>query len=834
MKRLLQSTICFLVLAASSLQAQPGDNASPRPEATPVDQIKVLDGFKVERLYSVPNEQQGSWVAVTMDDQQRFIVSDQYGGLYRFPVPAAGKTIQTKDIEKIDLDIGGAQGLLYAFDSLYCVLNTDQHGGRGLYRLTDTDGDDKFDKKEVLRTFSGRGGEHGPHAVLLSPDKKSLYIVVGNQTPVTDLDSSRVPQIWDEDLVLDRPYGRGFMKGVTAPGGWIAKTDPDGKEWELMATGFRNEYDAAFNQEGELFTFDADMEWDMNTPWYRPTRINHVVSGSEFGWRNGGGKWPADYPDSIGAIVDVGPGSPTGVTFGYGAKFPAKYQDALFVCDWSYGKLYAIHIEPDGASFKATAEPFVSAQPLPLTDIVVNPEDGAMYFAVGGRRVQSGFYRVTYVGKESTEPAPIAKPTRQAKLRKKLETLHHSGADNVDLAWKNLNSDDRSIRFAARVALEHHPLDQWQGKLADETATDRIIQASLALSRTAGDEQASATLAKLQSVDWKKLDSRQQLDLLRAFGVLLARHGKAISATDQSALASQLNQGFPTANTRLDTELLQLLVYLEHPEAASKGIALLAQAPSQEEQMGYAKSLRHLKTGWNSELRTELFNWFAKAGGYRGGASFEKFVGDMKSTAVKNTPKDVRATLKSVIEQAAAKPVIAALESRPFVKDWKLADFDKTLTEDVSQGRNFANGRKMFGQAACYSCHRFNQEGGAIGPDLTSVFGKFNPRDLLEQIVVPSKVISDQYEQMTFLTLEGKVINGRIMNLANDTYRVNTNMMDPNAITTIKVDDIEQMMPSKVSMMPAGLINTLSKDDVLDLLAYMLARGNAEDQRFKK
>jgi hypothetical protein len=58
--------------------------------------------------------------------------------------------------------------------------------------------------------------------------------------------------------------------------------------------------------------------------------------------------------------------------------------------------------------------------------------------------------------------------------------------------------------------------------------------------------------------------------------------------------------------------------------------------------------------------------------------------------------------------------------------------------------------------------------------------------------------------------------------------------MEPNAITTIKVDDIEQMMPSKVSMMPAGLINTLSKDDVLDLLAYMLARGNADDDRFKQ
>src|SRR5262245_47901469 len=158
------------------------------------------------------------------------------------------------------------------------------------------------------------------------------------------------------------------------------------------------------------------MEWDVNTPWYRPTRVCLAASGSEFGWRNGAGKWPAYYPDSLPAIVDIGPGSPTGVTFGYGAKFPAKYQDAFFICDWSYGKLYAVHLTPEASAYTGTFEEFVAGTPLPLTDVVVNPEDGAMYFTIGGRNTQSGLYRVTYTGSESTAAVgtPLAAPADAA------------------------------------------------------------------------------------------------------------------------------------------------------------------------------------------------------------------------------------------------------------------------------------------------------------------------------------------------------------------------------------------------------------------------------------
>ena len=146
------------------------------------------------------------------------------------------------------------------------------------------------------------------------------------------------------------------MVGVLAPGGVIYRVSPDGRDWEMMAHGFRNTYDAAFNAAGELFTYDADMEWDLGTPWYRPTRICHVTSGAEFGWRNGAGKWPVHTPDSLPAALDIGPGSPTGITFGHGTKFPARYRDALFAADWTFGRIYAVHLRPDGSSVVAAVD----------------------------------------------------------------------------------------------------------------------------------------------------------------------------------------------------------------------------------------------------------------------------------------------------------------------------------------------------------------------------------------------------------------------------------------------------------------------------------------------
>ena len=81
---------------------------------------------------------------------------------------------------------------------------------------------------------------------------------------------------------------------------------------------------------------------------------------------------------------------------------------------------------------------------------------------------------------------------------------------------------------------------------------------------------------------------------------------------------------------------------------------------------------------------------------------------------------------------------------------------------------------------------------------------------------------------------DGSVISGRIMNLSEDRYQVNTDMMNPSSNTLVDVNDLASIEPSRISMMPVGLINTMSKDDVFDLLAYLIYAGNPKHPAFKK
>ncbi|MEQ1843409.1 MAG: c-type cytochrome, partial [Verrucomicrobiales bacterium] len=142
------------------------------------------------------------------------------------------------------------------------------------------------------------------------------------------------------------------------------------------------------------------------------------------------------------------------------------------------------------------------------------------------------------------------------------------------------------------------------------------------------------------------------------------------------------------------------------------------------------------------------------------------------------------------------------------------------------------NGRQVFGAANCFACHRFNEEGGIVGPDLTSVAGKFSPVDLLESIIEPSKEISDQYGAMVFELNDGSQVAGRIGNLSGDNYQVCTNMFEPSNFVSVPAEKVKSINPSPISMMPPGLLYTLKKDDVLDLLAYLLSKGNPDDPMF--
>ena len=824
-------------------------------KATPVERIKAAKGFKVELLYSVPSDTQGSWVNLCTDNKGRLLVSDQFGGIYRITPPANGETLNAADVQKVPVNIRAVNGMVWAFDALYVGVNDYENKiPSGLYRITDSDGDDNLDKVEMLRAMDARG-DHGVHAVVPSPDGKSLFLVTGNSTKPTELaESSQVPQTWGEDHLLPSfPDGRGHNRGVLAPGGIIYRVDPDGKNFEAYANGFRNIFDAAFNRDGELFTYDADMEYDFNVPWYRPTRICQVSSGAEFGWRNGAGKRPTFYSDNLPAVLDIGPGSPTGMTFGYGAKFPAKYQNALYALDWSWGKLYAVHlkINPNGSSYTATKEEFVTGAPLPITDAIIHPGDGAMYFTIGGRRVQSGLYRVTYVGDESTELVKAAPMTTDAMEKRRSLEYFHGRKDQLAIthAWDELAHEDRFVRWAARTAIEHQPVETWADKALNESDPKKQVVALLALARVTGvcpqhrtDATASIDtamrdklLAAVLAIDLPKLDSTSQLSLQRTVQIILNRFGRPDDATIQKLIAA-LDPLFPSESADLNWLLCETLAWLQSPTVATKTMELIKAAPTQEEQVQYARSIRMVKVGWTDELHTAYFEWFLKAANYRGGASFEKFIEFIRNDAVASLSQAEKESLEEVL---AKKPVKkSALENfgeifagRSETK-WTLDELSLEARTNLKQ-RDFANGRKMFAAAGCYACHRFDNQGGMTGPDLTSTGRRYSARDLLDQVINPSKVINDQFSAVTVITDEGLMHTGVVVNLNGDSLMLNTDLTDPNKRVNINRNTIEELFVSKTSPMPVGLFNRMTKDEILDLIAYLISGGDAGHEYFR-
>jgi putative heme-binding domain-containing protein len=880
--------------------AQGGGARKGRPAAaqaaTESGEINVPPGFKVELLYTVPKAEQGSWVSMTVDKKGRLLCGDQYGTLYRLTPPPIGSDSKAI-VEPIEAEIGGAHGLLYAHDSLYVMVNEGVKQGmaKGLYRLKDKDGDDHFDKPVLISECNG-GGEHGPHSIQLAPDGKNLFFNCGNHTRLpSNLAISRAAMnSWDEDHILPRMWdGNGHARGVLAPGGYVCKTDPEGKKVELFCYGFRNEFDFAIDANGEIFTYDADMEWDIGSPWYRPTRINHCVSGGDSGWRSGSGKWPAYYPDSLPAAVDIGPGSPTGVTFGTGAKFPAKYQRALYGNDWTYGTMYAVHFTPDGAGFKAVKEEFVSGKPLPLTDVVINPKDGAMYFAIGGRRAQSALYRVTYVGKESTAPAAPYTLTAEMKERHELEKLHEEGTGPaaIEKAWPFLRSKDRFLRFAARVAIERQPVKLWAERALAEKDPQALIEASIALARigrtgnpnpaTAGKAQSGTSsgavgpanpedaklqariLTALDGVDFKNLDLDHQLQLLRAYQLAFARLGKPDVAACAKA-AAHFEPLYPQANPDVNRELSQILIFLDSKSVVGKTLGLVASARddasliASEELLarnpGYASavnsthatrpnlqqialmfSLRNARAGWTPELKKTFFSWFPRTKTWRGGNSFPKFMDNIRTEALANfvTNPTERAELDALSKKTPPAPpanfVMPKGPGKAYTVDEVVA-----LTQGGLHGRDFAQGKAMYEATLCSRCHRFNGEGGSIGPDLTGVGNRYTMRDLAENIIDPSKVISDQYGTDELELKDGTSVVGRVIVEENGKLFLMTSPLAPDDLTAVNSADVKSRKPFNISMMPPGLINSMNKDELLDIIAFMVSGGNPKDKVFQK
>ena len=165
-------------------------------------------------------------------------------------------------------------------------------------------------------------------------------------------------------------------------------------------------------------------------------------------------------------------------------------------------------------------------------------------------------------------------------------------------------------------------------------------------------------------------------------------------------------------------------------------------------------------------------------------------------------------------------------------KNWTLEELSEAAKTGM-KGRSFDNGRKMFGAAACFTCHRFVNEGGMTGPDLTGAGGRYSPRDLLDQILHPSKEINEQFAPIVVTKNDGTALTGVVVNLSGDSVQLNTDLSDPNQRIGVDRKEVKSIEPSPVSQMPPMLLMMLKKDEILDLLAYVLSGGDKSNAMFK-
>jgi putative heme-binding domain-containing protein len=846
------------ILATTAMLAM---TRSVRAEAdSKADEIQTLPGFKVDVVLKADKVKHGSWISMAWDGQGRLLLSGQKGQPITRLTLKDGQVV--KD-EQLKLPISECMGMLYAFDSLY--LDGAKGNVFGMYRCRDK-GDGEFGPPELLREWEHGAGEHGAHGIVLAPDKKRLYCVCGNFTGLpTGLTATSPHKNYADDLVLPRAEdGNGFGAGKKPPGGFIVRVDPDGKNPELFASGLRNTYDIGFTPDGELFLFDSDMEWDWGTPWYRPIRVIHAVSAGDYGFREGTAKWPDYYADSLPGLATIGLGSPTGVVSGAGAKFPAKYQKAFYVLDWTYGRLVATHLTPNGSSYTGQWENFVAPKslhpegsvktPLNLTDALIGA-DGAMYFSIGGRGTQSYLFRVTYTGSESTAPVgPNTDGAEARELRRQLESFHgHQDPKAVETVWKYLGSDDRFLRYAARIAVEAQPVAEWKQRALGESNPEAALTALLALARLGGHDDQPDLLKALSKLPISSLSSVQQLEKVRVVEVSISRQGKP-DTQSASPLVAELDAQYPAKSFELNRELSQVLLALEAPDAVAKTVGLLNAAPYQEEQVAYVLALRTVATGWTPDLRRQYFAWWAKdhslaqhpayvlkyfedAGrAYSDGASFNGFIAHLHEDAVEPLTPQEQKSLADVL--AAFAPKVThhkgkTISAMKFVKEWKMADLEPALAQ-VGHRRNFERGQAMFEQGGqCIACHRFGTEGGSVGPELTAVSSRFSRHDVLESIILPSKVISEQYANMIVRFKAGGGAIGRIVEESGDKVVVQPSMLSPEKVTVNKAD-IASREVSKASPMPEGLVNSMSKEDIVDLLAYIESGGRKDHPDFRK
>lgn len=147
--------------------------------------------------------------------------------------------------------------------------------------------------------------------------------------------------------------------------------------------------------------------------------------------------------------------------------------------------------------------------------------------------------------------------------------------------------------------------------------------------------------------------------------------------------------------------------------------------------------------------------------------------------------------------------------------------------------RSYTAGKQLFTVANCVGCHKLDNAGKEFGPDLAKLDAKLKPSDILKELLNPSEKINEKFQVNVFELQSGKVIQGLVVEESGDIIKVVENPLISTNPILIKRNEVAERQRSKVSIMPKGLLEKLTRDEILDLVAYLAARGDKNSPLFK-
>ncbi|MEE3054486.1 MAG: HEAT repeat domain-containing protein [Planctomycetota bacterium] len=361
-------------------------------------QFNLPPGFHIYK--AADRSLTGGSYDLVLDGEGRLLVGDG-NAVRRIEDTDGDQVYDTTKVIATGLGGRGPQGLVVYGDHLYAV------GGDGVQLYSGYKAGGALKRERRLGERFNTGGDHAAHTLLRGLDGW-IYMVsgdgggIGERRHITEKSS---PVIYERTASVFR-------------------FDPTGKTWECIGAGGRNPPSLGMNYLGEFFSFDSDMEWHVDLPWYRPVRLNHWATGGDQGWQ-GVGAYPSYYLDCLPGVLNVGRGSPNWGIFYEHTQFPQKYRDAFIACDYLWksatsggyanpGRLCAFELDRDGATWKAKMTVFAQAKRgakdhkgrrinFALVDVDVAP-DGSLLLTDHNQ----GVWRIFYDPAEKPAIKPIS------------------------------------------------------------------------------------------------------------------------------------------------------------------------------------------------------------------------------------------------------------------------------------------------------------------------------------------------------------------------------------------------------------------------------------------